>query len=410
MTNFLRKFKVIRCPLDNEVFRLRSFMTHVKDKHKNHPQHWSKRVQKEEGVLICISPKHHREPKIELSASTRGGNNAFIEKHASHLEKKQVALTEAEKTAVRKVLDSVNNVDLDASPPSTKQTPVTVPQAHEAVGVIESMNTPKRQEEEEVESDNDILKAIFESPSPFSFVPVDISTAQPVAISTIEPNLSIVIPPAVTSPQAIVHLDDIEPTLYLEEQDPLRVEPEAAHLLNRAYESIYTPGVRYPTLEDQVVNNTPKRRHASSITASPPVLKDQSMQIDAPIQHHASTSMTDITNDKENVNPESEDTENIPLLTQGLEHIREVNTMKNVMLTQLMQDNIELLETKIQSRKRALHAMEELFEVHAQTTPMNDDITLELSRIIHLKNKLIQQILQETATLHPHVYNTLLRN
>ncbi|MEL7521419.1 MAG: hypothetical protein AAGJ80_07350, partial [Cyanobacteria bacterium J06553_1] len=334
-------------------------------------------MQKEEGVLICVSPHHHREPKIELSASTRRGNNTFIAKHASHLGRRQVALTDADKAAVRKTLDHENNVDLDASP---KRTPVTVPQAHEAVGVIENMDAPKRQEEEEeeVESDNDVLRAIFGSPSPFSFIPVDISTAQPVAIST------------------------IEPSLFLDELDPLQQEPEAAQLFNNEYRNIYQPGLQYPTIvNDQSMQAQPSHQHASTSmnTLFHPEVKDQSMQIDAPAQHHASTSMTD--DNKENQDPESE--ENIPLLTQGLEHIREVNTMKNVMLTQLMQDNIELLETKIQSRKRALHAMEELFEVRAQTTPMNDDITLELSRIIHLKNKLIQQILQETATLHPHV-------
>ena len=83
--------------------------------------------------------------------------------------------------------------------------------------------------------------------------------------------------------------------------------------------------------------------------------------------------------------------------------------MKNVMLTQIMQDNIDLLESKVQNRKRALKAMEEMFETRAQE-PMNNDIALELSRIIHLKNKFIQQLLRESSTLHPQVYNVLMQS
>ena len=396
--DLLRKFKVVRCPLDNEVFRIRSFISHVNAKHKMRPKHWIKKVQKEESVLICASSVHHEKPKLELAVRTRRGNDTFMKKHAPHVEGKQIPLSDKTKDAVRKTLDHVHQVDLDASPipptPAAAAPVIPPPSPRDAVGVLEH--------EEEEEQPDEI---------------VDLDKREELRHDVLQSVMTGFSPLFTPTPRSVVHLDDIEPTLYLEEQDPLRVEPEAAQLLNRAYESIYAPGVRYPTLEEQQQHHTPERHHAStSMTiASPPVLKDQSMQIDGPDQQHASTSMTDMM-EEERATPAAAaaaaaaDMESIPLLTQSIDHIREVNNMKNVMLTQLMQDNIDLLQNKIQSRKRALQVMEELFETHAQTEPMNDDMTLELSRIIHLKNKLIQQILRETATLHPHAYSLLSRN
>ena len=225
-------------------------------------------------------------------------------------------------------------------------------------------------------------------------------------------------PPENSSP--LLTINDIEPTLYLEEQNPLHVEPESAQLFNKAYQSIFEPGLRYPNQDQskqQVKPSSPDQQHASTsmteLLHSPAVLKDGSTQVNTPPElQHASTSMRELIDDDDapTVAATESDTEDIPLLTQSVEHIREMNNMKNVMLTQLMQDNIDLLESKVQSRKRALQVMEELFEARIQTEPKNDDMTLELSRIIHLKNKLIQQILRETASLHPHVYSMLLRN
>ena len=61
-----------------------------------------------------------------------------------------------------------------------------------------------------------------------------------------------------------------------------------------------------------------------------------------------------------------------------------------------MQDNIDLLQSKIQSRKRALRPMEYLFEARFEE-PISDDMTIKLSHIMHLKNKFMKQVLQETS-------------
>ena len=372
MSDLLGKFKVVRCPIDNEVFRKRSFLFHAKEKHGNQPKDWPTQVQKEETVLVCESPHHHVEAKIELCARTRGGNNVFVRKHASHLEKKQAPLSGKVKEAVRSILMGVNNVDLDASPPTPSlppQTRIDTPSIWEAVGVLDNTEQPLGQGE-------DVLQSIITGFTP----PRDAST--------------------------VLNLDQIEPTLMLNEHNPMLIEPEVAQQLNTAYHSIYEPGLRYPTTDDHSVQvDAPQQHHVStSMTDFIPTRTDQSTHMTTPAQQHAATSMT-----REHDDDDDDENENIPLLSKSLEHIREVNKMKNVMLTQIMQDNIDLLQRKIQSRKQALRVMEDIFEAHAQE-PLSDDMTLELSRIIHLKNKFMKQVLQETSQLQPQLFHLLTRN
>ena len=389
-SSLLRKFKVIRCPLDNEVLRPRAFITHVKNRHQKHSQQWAKQVQKEESCLICTSSEFHSQPKVELAAPTRHGNDNFITKHAAHLPSRQATLSEIDKEIVRQKLFA-NNVDIDASPPPPPPPPpVVIPSPRQAVGVVENWQnliTPEAaQEEEESKLQTTIMTGLS---SPFTHV-VDASTPQ-------------------------MDINKLESSLYLDEHNPLHVEPEAAQLLNDTYRLIYEPGLQYPK-----TTLAPNQHHVSTNTSVHvlPEFNEQSIQVDAPSLHHASTSMSELSdeakkmadNRETSAAPETTDatnTEDIPLLTQGIEHIREVNKMKNVMLTQIMQDNIDLLESKVQSRKRALQFMEDLFEARTQTERLSDDVTLELSRIIHLKNKFIQQLLRESAHLHPQVYTMM---
>ena len=113
--SLLARFKVIRCPIDDQVLRARAFEKHMKKRHKTHPyqESWTRRAKTENSCLICNA---HAQPQIELMARSRRGNDHFIEKHANHLPNKLTPLTELEKEAVRQVLDAVNNVDLDATP------------------------------------------------------------------------------------------------------------------------------------------------------------------------------------------------------------------------------------------------------------------------------------------------------
>ena len=389
---------MVRCPIDHEVLRVRSFLTHAKQKHSNQPTYWSKRAQKE-GVLVCISPTHHPQPAIELAANTRGGNDTFIQEHASHVGDRQEPLSNAVKQAVHYLLSGTDQVDLDASPlpPPPPPPPVALPNVHEAVGAVEPP-TPSPLEQRD---NDDVLQRVFSGRSP------------------------IFTPPGASS--TFVGLDELVPSLWLDEQDPSLIEPQVAQLLTDAYQSIYEPGLRYPSQDDNMAAperqpastqvNVPEQQHAStSMSMAAPT--DQSTQITAPEQQHASTNvtMTAPTDQSTQVmTPEQQhastsmaqdDTEDIPLLTQSLDHIREVNQMKNVMLTQILQDNIELMQKKIDSRKKALKAMEELFEARTQE-PMSDDIALELSRIIHLKNKFMKQVLQETSRLQQQLFNLL---
>ena len=396
MSGLLQKFKVVRCPIDDEVLRVRAFERHAKNKHGNQPSHWSKEILKE-GVLVCISPEHHVIPAIELAANTRGGNNYFLQQHASHVKTKQTPLSSTEQEAVRRVLNEngltepplsyaeqhavhsiVNENGLTGPPPPP-------PNLQDAVGVMETPN-------QTLEQGEDVMQRVLTGNSPM-FTPLGESSR-------------------------FVSLDEIQPSLMLDEQDPMQVEPQVAQLLNNAYQSVYLPGLLYPMEDRSIQVDAPDQQQASTSMTdliSPPMDRqqastsmtdlistpmDQSTQIDAPAQRHISTSTT---------KNESDNTEDIPLLTQGLAHIREVNTMKNVMLSQILQDNIDLLQSKVQSRKRALQAMEELFEARA-TEPMSEDITLELSRIIHLKNKFMKQVLQETSRLQPQLFNLLSQN
>ena len=372
--HLLGKFKVVRCPIDNEIFRKRTFLSHVKAKHRGRPEDWAKRIQKEETVLVCMSPKHHHEAKIELCANTRNGNNVFIRKHAAHLDKKQAPLSIKVKEAVRRMLMGVNNVDLDASPPPPPppttpplQPRIDTPTIWEAVGVLDNINQPQQGQ--------DVLQSIITGFTP------------PRASST------------------LLNLDEIEPTLMLDAHNPVLIEPQVAQLLNTTYQGIYEPGLRYPSNDESVQVSAPTQQHASTSMTDviPTRTADQGTHMTTPEQQHAATSMTTAEHGSD------DDTESIPLLSQGLDHIREVNNMKNVMLTQIMQDNIDLLQSKIQSRKHALRAMEDLFEARAQT-PLSDDMTLELSRIIHLKNKFMKQVLQETSQLQPQIFSLLTRN
>ena len=114
--DLLRKFKMVCCPLDNEVFCIRSFISHVNEKHKMRLKHWIKKVLKEESVLICVSSAHHEKHTIELAVRTRRGNYTFMKKHAPHLEGKQIPLNNKVKDAVHKTSDHVNNIDLNALP------------------------------------------------------------------------------------------------------------------------------------------------------------------------------------------------------------------------------------------------------------------------------------------------------
>ena len=376
MSGLLQKFKVVRCPIDNEVLRVRAFERHAKNKHGNQPSHWSKEILKE-GVLVCISPEHHLIPAIELAANTRGGNNYFLQQHASHVKTKQTPLSSTEQEAVRHVLKEnglteppLSNTEQDAVHNVVNENGLTgpPPNLQDAVGVMENPN-------QTLEQGEDVMQRILTGTSPV-FTPLGESTR-------------------------FVSLDDIQPSLMLDEQDPLQIEPQVAQLVNNAYQGVYLPGLLYPMEDRSIQVDVPDQQQASTSMTdliSPPM--DQSTQIDAPAQRHISTSTT---------KNESDDTEDIPLLTQGLAHIREVNTMKNVMLSQILQDNIDLLQSKVQSRKRALQAMEELFEARA-TEPMSEDITLELSRIIHLKNKFMKQVLQETSRLQPQLFNLLSQN
>ena len=376
MSGLLQKFKVVRCPIDNEVLRVRAFERHAKNKHGNQPSHWSKEILKE-GVLVCISPEHHLIPAIELAANTRGGNNYFLQQHASHVKTKQTPLSSTEQEAVRHVLKEnglteppLSNTEQDAVHNVINENGLTgpPPNLQDAVGVMENPN-------QTLEQGEDVMQRILTGTSPV-FTPLGESTR-------------------------FVSLDDIQPSLMLDEQDPLQIEPQVAQLVNNAYQNVYLPGLLYPMEDRSIQVDVPDQQQASTSMTdliSPPM--DQSTQIDAPAQRHISTSTT---------KNESDDTEDIPLLTQGLAHIREVNTMKNVMLSQILQDNIDLLQSKVQSRKRALQAMEELFEARA-TEPMSEDITLELSRIIHLKNKFMKQVLQETSRLQPQLFNLLSQN
>lgn len=385
-SSLLRKFKVIRCPLDNEVLRPRAFITHVKKHHKKHTQQWEKQVQKEESCLICTSSRFHSRPAVELTVATRNGNNHFIRKHAAHLPLKQMPLSDTDKEAVRQKLFA-SNVDIDATPPPP---PVAIPSPHKAVGVVENWQhlvTPEVPEEE--------AQTIF----PTDMIPPITS-----------PTFSDIILGTSTLP--VMNISELEASLHLDTHDPLERETDAAEMLTDIYKQIFEPGLRYPFASENTQADAPN--HAATSTTElhvPSALHDQSMQADAPSQQHASTSMSELLDETKKMTDSSTspaDTEDIPLLTQGIEHVREVNKMKNVMLSQIMQDNIDLLESKVQSRKRALQVMENLFETRAQKGPaMSDDITLELSRIIHLKNKFIQQLLRETARLHPQIYNMM---
>ena len=394
LPSLLRKFKVIRCPLDNAVLRPRAFITHIKNHHPNETKKWTTEIQKQESCLICTSSRHHSQPKVELTVSTRQGNDTFIKKHAAHLSLKQVPLSEIDKEIVRQKLN-VANVDIDASPPPP---PIAIPSPRKAVGVVQNWQQlvpPQEEEEEEEEGQTEFPTRMMSGfTPPFSNIP-ETSTPQ-------------------------MDINKLEASLHLDEHDPLRLEMDTAELINTVYKDIYKPGLQYPSVsKDQSTQvDAPSQHHASTSADFRvlPELNNQSMQVDAPSLHHASTSMSELRDEVKKTTDRStsptatataSDTEDIPLLTQGVEHIREVNKMKNVMLTQIMQDNIDLLESKVQSRKRALQLMEELFEARAQEDPMSDDITLELSRIVHLKNKFIQQLLHESARLHPQIYNMM---
>ena len=398
-SSLLRKFKVIRCPLDNEVLRPRAFITHVKNHHRKYSQQWTKQVQKDESCLICTSSHFHSQPKVELMVPTRHGNDHFINKHATHLSTRQTPLSEIEKEFVRQKLFT-SNVDIDATPPPPPPPPppVAIPSPREAIGVVENWQhlvTPEAGQEDEAED--------MEQPNLSTTRILDLS---PSTFSNI---------PEMSTPQ--MDINQLEASLLLDEQDPLNVEPEVAQMLNDAYKQIYEPGLHYPLKrKDQSIQvDAPRQHHAFTSTDlhAASELNDQGVQVDAPSQQHVSTSMSELMDkvnkmrDRSTSPSPATDTEDIPLLTQGVEHIREVNKMKNVMLSQIMQDNIDLLESKVQSRKRALQLMEEMFETRTQEQPFNDDISLELSRIIHLKNKFIQQLLRESARLHPQIYNMM---
>ena len=366
-TSLLRKFKVVRCPIEGNIFRSRAFEKHMKEHHHKHPNLTAvaHRAQKEESCLLCSS---HPQPAITEMANTRRGNDHFIRKHAAHLPNRLPPLTELEKESVRQVLNSNNAVDLDATPIPTVDEAI-------AIGSIEQQREAEGESEEEEEevaqsthhNTTADIENVFQS-----HIPITTYTFSDIPMST-----DTVIP----------NLNDLESTLFLDEQDPHQHEPEAAQRLNDSYRSIYEPGLRYPSPPPPQEPQQQQQQDSQSQTQ-----QQQESQQQPPSPHPTAN------------------TEAIPLLSLSLDHTRQVNQMKNVMLTQIMKDNITLWESKVQARKRALQAMETLFQTRTQEEPASDDISLELSRIIHLKNKLIEQLLRESATLHPHVYRVMMQN
>ena len=400
-STILRKFKVIRCPLDSQVLRPNAFNAHVKQNHKQASQQWTNKVKREASCLICTAPKYHIKSKLQLMAPTRRGNDDFIAKHGAHLPLKQKPLSEREKKEVRHML---HPVDLDASPtmlitpspPPPPPPPInddTIPSSNEAVGIIENWQnllTTGDEPQDDTAAHNtsaqstllsltrDISTMSHDEPS---LAKTDVGNqkeqndeyeTQQSALSGLSSLLSHV------GPVPDMPLDMIESSLYFDDDNPFLVEPNVANKLTSSYRDIFQAGLEYPHSET--------RNASTSMSES---------------QHQQKSAVTDAETMTTN--------EDIPLLTQGVEHIREINTMKNTMLSQLLQDNIDLLERKLQSRKQALQAMENLFETHTRSnSPVHDDITLELSRIVHLKDKFMQQILRETAQLQPHVYKMMM--
>jgi hypothetical protein len=199
---------------------------------------------------------------------------------------------------------------------------------------------------------------------------------------------------------------DMEAPLLLDDGNPLHQEPNTAQLFNNTYQHIYEPGLLYP--QQLPIPTTTVETETQTI---PPTVEERDIQVQPSYSDVATnTTQTEQATSEDQRETRKDDVEDVPLLQLSQEHFREVNRMKNAMITQILQDNIQLTENKLQSRKRALQAMETLFEERVQQENQSDDLTLELSRIIHLKNKFIRQLLRETGQIHSHVYNAMTQN
>lgn len=392
MSTLLRKFKVVKCPYDGEIYRVHAFDVHMKKQHwnMNKVKEWMKRAKEEDSCLICVRGPSHQNPKVELAVRTRSGNDAFITKHRKCITSKLPSLTESDKNLVREKLRQ-GNVDLDASSPN-----LLPPSIAEAIGIYEPTHHESFQSNtlngDTTEQEMEVIRQRLHTSTPQrpdEFPDILLGDGEPISVSA------------------------IEPSLMLADGNPVQHEPLVAHLFDDVYHRIYQPGLVYPQQEESV---NPVEQHDAASQVKPPALINVSSQTPhekqdvasqaQPAMHDAATH-TSMATEKQ---PQDTDTEDIPLLRLSQDHFREVNRMKNVMITQLMQDNVDLLEGKLQSRKRALHAMESLFEARTKQENLSDDLTLELSHIIHLKNKLIQQLLRETGQIHAQVYNTMTQN
>ena len=391
----LRKFKVVKCPFDGGIFRTHAFDVHMKSNHHPHPnlREMIRRANKEDSALICTRGPSHTLPKIELLSSIRNANRHFLERHEKCLPNKASPLTEQEKELIRQKLHS-HNVDLDATPPP-RLPPPTEQEVMDSVVPIMSSTFNEAPSASQMNVDDE-LNRLFQAP---------LSNKPQSSLETLfshgDNNNT-----APSNTDIVQLLDSIESHLFLDEHNPNLLESENAQTLNHTYQNIFQPGLDYhpplsshevgvsakPSLHEVGVSVKPNQHDASISARTPAEQRDASLSA-KPEARDASTS------------PES--ASSIPGLS--LEYANDMNQMKNVMITQIMQDNVDLLEKRLHSRKQALEALENLFQTqHSQGD--NETLIPELSRIIQLKNKLIQQLLHETSAIHPQVHTLLFRN
>ena len=101
-----------------------------------------------------------------------------------------------------------------------------------------------------------------------------------------------------------------------------------------------------------------------------------------------------------------------PILENSSDYVRGINSMKNRMIHQLMNDNILMLKAQIDSRRKALHEMERLFNITSSEqgtteSPYTDKSLEMLSHMVKIKDDFIHQLLRENVSYHPPIYNLI---
>ena len=428
MSLFLRRFKVIQCPYEGDIIRAQSFERHMKEQHRRELQ-WHKHMKeamRNEACLICQKGSFHTSARVGAFSPARRGNEYFINVHKQCF--KNTRLTESEKELCRKKIAN-SRVDLDEETTQVqlihdkddksrentdegatqhKDSIIHLPTRREETGPVQIISD----DDDDTESQENTDEVGTQSPTRKEDV---ISVLTPISLwprIEVSPHSS-----ATLLPERDYDFNEkVIPALFLDDEETNNLDTENANLLNRVYNHIFEAGRQYP-FSEQGVQAVPSQKDEAVITdhmlehedkgtgMSHLFHEDQATQMPHVNYREQGTGMPQTQLQEKSVNTNENETGDNPILNLTLTELEEANQLKNTMIAQLLHDNVELLQTRINMRRQALATLEEAFNIPEQD--YNENVNIKLSKILQIKDRLINRILHETAAIHPQIRRVL---